>query len=407
MTHPDFTAVDAILQSAVPQGTPAAQLTVRRQGYVVLSQSYGWLDPETHERRIRPDTLFDLASVTKLFVVSAFMALVDAGRVGIDQRVSEVLPGFHGLRPVRPYEDPLAPGGFVTVTETDEPVDAGQITFRQLLTHTSGLPAWRPLFQRASYEAARLLAVETAFAYPPGTRIVYSDIGLILIGMAIEHIAGLPLDQVVATQITKPLGLVQTRYLPIDPQGPLIPGTLLQQTGLAGAGTSIAPTEQCAWRGRRIVGEVHDENAAGLGGVSGHAGLFSTADDVAKFGQLFLDGGRPLLRAGTVDEMARLQAKQGDTRRGIGFALWSPDPEASGNPFSQGAFGHTGFTGTSLWMDAERQLVVALLTNEVYHGRTNRRIGQLRVAVHTAVVQAIDLAAGDSHFAVPARTPGR
>ena len=116
----------------------------------------------------------------------------------------------------------------------------------------------------------------------------------------------------------------------------------------------VASTEFCAWRGRRIVGEVHDENAAGLGGVAGHAGLFSTAADLGIFGQVFLDDGRPLLLAGTVAEMTRLQAHDGDVRRGLGFALWSPDPEASGSPFGAGAFGHTGFTGTSLWVDPKR-----------------------------------------------------
>jgi CubicO group peptidase (beta-lactamase class C family) len=193
----------------------------------------------------------------------------------------------------------------------------------------------------------------------------------------------------VAARATEPLGLLHTGYLPTSDQGAAALGASLRRAAAA----NVVPTELCSWRERRVVGEVHDENAASLGGVAGHAGLFSTAAEVAAFGQIFLDGGHPLLRAETVAEMTRLQAEQDTIRRGLGFVLWSPDPEASGNPFSQSAFGHTGFTGTSLWVDPERALVVALLSNDVYYGREKRLIGQLRVALHRAVVQAIDLTA--------------
>ncbi len=152
---------------------------------------------------------------------------------------------------------------------------------------------------------------------------------------------------------------------------------------------NVAPTEFCSWRDRRIVGKVHDENAYRLGGIAGHAGIFSTARDVATFGQSFLEGGT-LLSAQTVTEMTRLQTDGLALQRGLGFGLWSQDPEASGYPFSVNAFGHTGFTGTSLWIDPDRELVVALLTNEVYNGRQNRRIGPLRVAVHQTIVEVVD-----------------
>ncbi|MCJ7739455.1 MAG: serine hydrolase, partial [Anaerolineae bacterium] len=150
----------------------------------------------------------------------------------------------------------------------------------------------------------------------------------------------------------------------------------------------IAPTEFCRWRNRRIVGAVHDENAYRLGGVAGHAGIFSTAEDIAAFGQMTLDGGGELLSTETVSEMRRLQTAGLGTPRGLGFLLWSADPEASSNPFSRSAFGHTGFAGTSLWIDPGRDLTVALVTNEVYNGRSDRKIGALRVAVHRAVVTA-------------------
>ena len=378
----DLSAVEAVMEDAVPGTAPAAQLVVHWRGEQVgrRAYGYGWLDPETKREPATDETLFDLASVTKLFVTTTFMTLVEAGRVALDQSVSSVLPEFTGVRPIQPYEDPLVPGTFVEIVETAEPVDVGAITFRHLLAHTSGLPAWRPLFRQGSSVAAWGMALATAPAYPTGARSIYSDIGLILLGLAVERLADEPLDRAVARRVTEPLGLFHTQYRRI---GTMPPGSIVD----------IAPTEIFGWSGLRIPGEVHDENAAALGGVVGHAGLFSTATDVARFGQLFLDGGRPVLDAATVGEMVREQAVDGAVRRGLGFALWSPDPEASGNPFSPRAFGHTGFTGTSLWIDPERELVVALLTNDVYYGRAGRGIGSLRVAVHTAIVDAVDAAA--------------
>jgi len=356
---PTFDRVDQILRDAVPEVAPAAQLDIRWRGDPVFARVVGYLDPETRQRPVRADTRFDLASVTKLFVTAAFMRQVESGAVTLETPVSALLPAFSGLRPIGPYEDPLQTGQFITVAEGGS-VDAGATTFRQLLTHTSGLPAWRPLFKQPDAAAARALALATHFAYRPGTRVIYSDIGLILLGLALEFLTGLPLEVAVRQGVTDPLGLHHTGYCPaLD--------------------VVCAPTEICAWRGRRVDGEVHDENAARLGGVSGHAGLFATAADLAGFGQSFLDGS--LLHRETVAEMTREQALDGTLRRGLGFQLWSPEPEASGYPFGPRAFGHTGFTGTSLWIDPERELVVALLTNRVYHGRVPAGITRLRVAL--------------------------
>jgi CubicO group peptidase (beta-lactamase class C family) len=369
----NLSVAESILRASLGRVFGAAQLEVRQGGRTLLSQAYGWLDPETRDRPANQDTLFDLASVTKLFVATAFMILVEEGRVGLDQPVATVLPEFCGVRPIQPYEDPLVPGSLVTVDAiapaADWPtaVDAGVVTFRNLLAHNSGLPAWRPLFRQPTAEAGRQLALATFFSYPPGARSIYSDIGLILIGLAIERLTGLRLDDAVYRRVTGLLGLERTRYLPIG---------------------AAAPTEFCAWRGRRIAGEVHDENAAGLGGIAGHAGLFSTAHDVAAFGQSFLAPGS-ILNSAVIAEMTRVQAQDGFIRRGLGFALWSPDPEASGNPFSQAAFGHTGFTGTSLWIDPGRELVVACLTNRVYYGRHAAGILAFRVALHRAIVEAL------------------
>lgn len=376
----DFAAVDTILMKAVPDLCPAAQLVVRQQGAIIYEGTYGWLDPAERQRPTTLDTLFDLASVTKLFVATTFMRLVEAGQVALDQPVATVLPAFTGARPLAAYEDPLQSGAMVQIVAQGGTVDAGAVTFRHLLTHTAGLPAWRPLFRQVDRAQAEAMALSTFFSYPTGTHIIYSDIGLILLGMAVAQLAGQELAAAVETLVLAPLGLTQTRYLPIG----------AQQCDP----TQVAPTERCQWRQRRIVAEVHDENAARLGGVAGHAGLFSTAGEVARFGQVFLDDGAPLVQPATVAEMERVQVQAGDLRRGLGFLLWSPDPEASSHPFSPQTFGHTGFTGTSLWIDPKRDLVVALLTNEVYHGRVNRRIGQLRIAVHGAIVQAADCVSG-------------
>jgi len=376
----------AILQSAIGVVTPAAQLVVRVRGDVVCSEAFGWLDPETRAHPTQRDTLFDMASVSKLFTVTAFTTLVEEGRVALDTPVSAVLPEFSGLRPIQPYEDPLSPGGIVAVAESSGFVDASRITFHDLLIHTSGLPAWRPLYREPSAEAARQMALDTFFSYPTGTQVVYSDIGLILLGMAIEHLTEQSLDAAVQNRVTAPLELRNTRYFPVS------------SVESVQSVENVAPTEFCAWRNRRIVGAVHDENAYRLGGVAGHAGVFSTAEDIAAFGQIFLDRptgqrrGFPLLLSSTVDTMTRCYTDGIGTRRGLGFALWLDDPEASSNPFSQSAFGHTGFTGTCLWMDPERDLVVVLLTNEVYNGRQNRGIAGLRVAVHRAIVTAVDIA---------------
>ncbi len=369
-----FSPVDGILGEAVERVAPAIQLTIHWKGERIFSKAYGCLAPDTRAQPVDRQTLFDLASITKLFTTTTFMTLVEEGKTALDQPVSEALPAFRGLRPIRPYEDPLNWSGLVDVSGgANGMVDAGKIAFRSLLAHNSGLPAWRPFEETANPSEARQMALETFFAYPTGSQVVYSDVGLILLGMAVEALSGQRLEEAIQARVIVPLGLAATRFFPPEPH----PG-------------NVAPTEFCRWRHRRIVGEVHDENAWRLGGVAGHAGLFSNADELAHFGQMYLDGGKPLLKSETVTEMTTLQAQEGATRRGVGFHLWSPDPDASSHPFSPQTFGHTGFTGTCLWMDPQRQLVVALLTNEVYNGRTDRGIGPLRVAVNQAIVTIID-----------------
>ena len=375
----DFSKADTILSQAIDTITPAAQLVIRHHGAVVLDLAKGFLDPETKTRPVNAETFFDLASVTKLFTTTAFMLLVEQGKVSLDDPVRSVLPEFSGMRPIQPYEDPLDWGKTVSLPPLGEAhgarasaVDADQVTFRNLLAHNSGLPAWRAFKDQPDAQAALQMAFDTFFSYPTGERVVYSDVGLILLGLAVSRFAGSPLDETIYQRVTQPLEL-STHFQPAAPlQSP----------------QNIAPTEICKWRGRRIVGEVHDESAWRLGGVAGHAGLFAHARDVAAFGQSFLDAS--LLKCKTITEMTRLQTEFNGIRRGLGFALWSPDPEASSNPFSPATFGHTGFTGTCLWVDPQRDLVVALLTNDVYGGREGRGIADLRVRIHQAIVESVD-----------------
>lgn len=200
--------------------------------------------------------------------------------------------------------------------------------------------------------------------------------GLCLVGWAAEKLTGMRLDKLVEENVCKPLG-VGTSYLPVDEERDR---------------SNIAATEWCKWRKRRIQGYVHDENAYGLNGVAGNAGIFSTAKDVATFGQSMLDaynGKQTILSPEMVREMAREQIHIGYDRRGLGFQLRLEDPEAHTHALSVDTFGHTGYTGTCVWMDPQRQLTIAVLTNEVYNGRENRQILKLRRTLFDRLVEII------------------
>ena len=391
----------------------AAVLHIRQGGTAIFERVYGYLDPDTGHRPTQAGSLFDLASLTKLFTATAFIRLVEAGRVTLTTPVAEVLPEFAGRRPIGPSEDPLA-----SATISPDPqfagqeVDAGTVTFWHLLTHTSGLAAWRSLYREgagsrgqgsgtrdqgsgirewgtggplphlvpAALRARRISAIyrQYGFAYPPGARVVYSDLGFILLGEAIAHLAGVPLEVYLRRAALEPMGLRTTTYNPL---------------GNGFAPEQIVPTELCAWRHRRCMGEVHDENSASLGGVAGHAGLFSTAAEVAALGQLYLDGGvyngGRLLAPETVAEMVRVQVGSDEDPRGLGWHQRSAGYSSSGHGFSPRSFGHTGFTGTSLWVDPDRELVVALLTNRVYYGRDPQSIMDFRPCLHDTVITSL------------------
>jgi len=375
MKHP-CDELDFIINDARGITAPAIQVVILHNGEPVYSNYTGFVDPESELHPVNPVTQFDLASVTKLFTVTTFLRLVEEGRVILDQPVASVLPEFSGMRPIQAYEDPLRIGEWVQPLENSrEEVDAARVTFRNLLSHNSGLPAWRPFFKQPDTASAQHMVLDAPFFYRTGERVVYSDLGLILTGMAIEKLCAQPLDACIAQFATQPLNLQHTRFLPVGAANP--------------DAAHIAPTEWCAWRGRRVCAEVHDENAWRMGGVAGHAGLFSTAADLAAFGQSFLTS--ELLKPENVAEMTRLQAADGDLRRGIGFTLWAPDPASIRHAFHPSSFGHTGFTGTSLWIDPARRLVVAILTNRVYYGRDAAHITAFRQRLHRTITKIFPL----------------
>lgn len=363
--------LDTLLQEGLGTIYTAASVEIRQHGGVIYRAAVGTLDPDGNRDddypKTRTDTLFDLASLSKLFTTSAFFRLVDAGRVRLDDPVRTLLPDFDGSRPIRPSPHALIAGQMVEVVPpTDATVDAGAVTFYHLLTHSSGLPAWLNL-READDEAARIaMCLGTSFAYPTGTQVVYSDVGMILLGKAIERLTDRPLDSAMKVLVQRPLELT-IQY------GPISPG-------------NVVPTEFCKWRGRRLVGEVNDENAATLHGVAGHAGLFGTATDVATLGQVYLAGGGGFVSARLAAEATRVHI--GD--RGLGWMTYTPNESSAGKRFSPSSYGHTGFTGTSLWVDPERQIVCALLTNRVFYTRELPPIKAFRIRFHDAVIEALE-----------------
>lgn len=297
-------------------------------------------------------TIYDLASLTKVIATTTLMLLlVDQGKVSLDSPVARYLNEWKGPR-------------------------TADISIRQLLTHTSGLAAWRPFYKEAADRAeARAQLMLVGPDAPPGTRYLYSDMNFMLLGMVAERVTGVSLDRAFLTMVAQPLKLADTRFLP--------------DSALR---SRIAPTEFDPWRQRQLRGEVHDENASRFEGVSGHAGLFATGDDLARVARFWLNGGVldgvRLASARSVAQFTRVQ----DTlisRRALGWETPS-GANSAGKRLSVKAFGHTGFTGTSIWMDPARDLFVILLTNRVNPTRENRKIGGVRTALVDAVAGAVD-----------------
>lgn len=358
-----FTSALELLQKSVAEHAfPGAVLAVGHQGRPAILPA-GKLAYAPDAAPVTTETIYDIASLTKVVATTAMaMMLTDRGLLQLDRPVAEFLLDF-----VPPYDN------------ADDPLWSarGEVTVRQLLAHTSGLPAYEKFFLRARQREHVLEeAVSLPLEEPPGAKTVYSDVGFILLGEILEGIAKEPLDKFCQREIFQPLGMRSTCFNP--------PSELRAR---------IAPTEQDdAFRKRLIWGEVQDENAWVMGGVAGHAGLFSTAGDLASFCQMMLDegsaSGKQLIQAATIREFTRPNpAKQGSPR-GLGWDKPS-EPSSSGRHFSPSSYGHLGYTGTSLWIDPEKQLFVVLLTNRIHPTRANDAIRTIRPAIHDAVVEAL------------------
>jgi beta-N-acetylhexosaminidase len=329
-------------------------VAVGKDSALAYLRAYGRLTYDAGSPPAQADTIYDLASLTKVVVTTtAAMILVDEGRLDLAKPVSAFLPAFRGGAKDR-------------------------VTVAHLLAHSSGAAWGAPLFQELKGKEAYLKRIQAMdLTYEPGTRMVYSDLGIILLGEILERVAGEPLDAFARRRLFDPLGMNDTLYRP----GP----ALLSR---------IAPTEQDPWRGRLIRGEVHDENAFALGGVAPHAGLFGTASDLARFAQMILNGGvyehHRIASREVVERFTRPAGLPPGSSRALGWDTPS-GVSTAGTRLSAHAFGHTGFTGTSLWMDPDRGLFVILLSNRVHPTRepTSARINELRGAVADAVAGAL------------------
>ncbi|MGI8415290.1 MAG: serine hydrolase domain-containing protein [Nakamurella sp.] len=291
------------------------------------------------------DSWWDLASVTKPIVGLAVMALVDTGRLALDDTVADHLPHYAGT-------------------------DKATLTVRQLLTHTSGIPGQTPLYRWCPSRDKLLEAIRTiALVSAPGTTVHYSSAGFIILGMMAEAASGLPLDKLVSGTVTAPVGMSQTMFT--------LPPELRWMA---------AATEDCPWRGRLVQGTVHDENAEVLGGICGHAGLFAPLTDLEALGRMLCAGGQrggaTLLSPAALAVMTTPATDQLNLRRSLAWqgrdGLASPAGELAGAL----SYGHTGFTGTSIWVDPDAGRYVVLLTNRVHPSRLGPGIARTRTLVH-------------------------
>jgi serine-type D-Ala-D-Ala carboxypeptidase len=341
-----------VLRSGIDQHAfPGAAVAIAYQGKLIAHKAIGKRTYGSCSRHVKLYTIYDLASLTKVVATTpACMILHDRGRFNLDQPLVDLLPSFAGNDPRRRL-----------------------VTLRMLLAHSSGLPAYVKLFLTAHNKEELLRqALQVPLSTDPLTRAEYSDIGFILLGEVLERITGEPLDKFCEREIFQPLELMM-RFNP--PRHPYKAWS--------------APTENDrTFRHRLIQGEVNDENASLMGGVAGHAGCFATALDVSVFAQCMLREGSPLVKKETLEIFTRRHGLPPGTSRALGWDTPS-QPSQSGKYFSSRSYGHLGYTGTSLWIDPDRQLSVTLLTNRTWPDRGSQSIKQIRPAFHDAVIEAL------------------
>jgi serine-type D-Ala-D-Ala carboxypeptidase len=331
------TAFDIIEGAIANRAFPAASVAVLHRNELAALTAFGRRTFDANSSGVSPFIVFDIASVSKVVATTTMAAMLfQRGMLDLDS----------------------------TILNRDD------LTVRRLLSHTSGLPAYIKLFEQTRDRDKLLkLAYETPLEVAPGTRTEYSDIGFIILGDLLEKIAGERLNAFCSREIFEVLEMSQTRFCPPLDWRNRIPPTRFDTY----------------FRHKLIQGEVNDENAWVMNGVAGHAGVFSTAYDVALFAQCWLTGGSPILNPETVAEFTR---QQPGSTRALGWDRPTP-PSSSGRYFSSSAFGHLGYTGTSLWCDPEKQLAIVLLTNRTWPDASNQAIKQIRPLFHDAIVEAL------------------
>ncbi len=383
--------LDAIVEKAVAADEiPGAVLLVSHQGRVIHRRAYGSRAVLPQREPMTVDTIFDMASLTKIFATTAsVMKLLEQGEIRLNDPVVRYLPDF---------AKPGSPDG------------KDQVTIRQLMTHTAGLapdPRGLPVDKEGAWsgDAPVLNAIYAeTLGSPPGSRFVYSDSGFILLGEIVKRVSGVPLNEFAQREIFTPLGMTHTRFLPPAEWRPKIAPTEeieLPEGAKAGSG-----------RGRVLRGVVHDPRARGMGGVAGHAGLFSTADDLAIFCRMILADGTGganharIFSSATIEKMTTPQTPPWmPALRGLGWDISSAYSAPRGELFPIGSFGHTGFTGTSVWIDSRSRTFVILLANSVHpHGRP--AISPLRSKIATAVAAAVGVKPGEPRTTLLERSAG-
>jgi serine-type D-Ala-D-Ala carboxypeptidase len=390
-----FSAAFSLLKDAIAQRAfPSASVAVTHRGNLVALKAFGNFIYETtpgapfkpvsglsgdFDLAVIPSTLFDLASLTKVVATTTqAMVLYERGLLDLDAPIIGTLPEF--------LEDSCA--------ELDP--RRRDVTFRMLLAHSSGLPAYEKLFLKAhSRDELLFAALTTPLSADPGSRAEYSDIGFIVLGAALERIVlsqeedqgENSLDQFCQREIFGPLAMTHTTFNPPADLRQQIPPTADEREE-----KEIPDNQNMAarstFRHRIIQGEVQDENAFVLGGIAPHAGLFSTAEDLARFAHCMLNGGAPILRPETIALFTRRVSTPPGTSRALGWDTPS-SPSQSGKYFSPSSFGHLGYTGTSLWIDPEHQLSITLLTNRTWPDCSNQAIKQIRPQFHDAIIEAL------------------
>lgn len=347
-----FAQAFTILQDAIKERAfPGCAISILHRGRVVALKGTGRFTYDPGSPAVGADTIFDVASVSKVVATTPMaMLLYERGQLDLEAPVVSLLPEFAGDDPRR-----------------------DQVTVRMLLAHSSGLPAYERLFERVRTREELIRAALTMrLTADPGTRAEYSDIGFIVLGELLARLADEPLDRFCQREVFGPLGMARTGCCPPASWRTQIPPTVDDRT----------------FRQRVVQGEVHDENASVMGGIAGHAGVFAPAADVALFAHSMLNGGRPILRPETVALFTRRQPAPPAASRALGWDTPS-QPSQSGRHLSQTAFGHLGYTGTSLWIDPELQLAITLLTNRTWPDHSSQAIKQVRPKFHDAVVEAL------------------